>query len=279
VIVAKARKTSGKAQASLPKPGDAFLMPLADGRFGFCHVIDLPARVLGGRATGQIMVETSSWIGEAAPDLNDPRLREVLVQTHHGWGPNAWRVMVRGPAPDSFQRIGTFPPQPNAARRVLAVFTLSESLAKEVLTQWRWDHDREALLIDEQEAAERQKAEQEVAAKRQKDDREYLTLDALRTKRRFSFWKGDRPDQAIAACRKAFREAVDALMTLGPKPKKRAVAAVIRRCVEELNALDERYDGFIETGEREELCREIDEIVYAAGLRRCDGLGDPWREW
>ena len=81
--------------------------------------------------------------------MNDPRLREVHVNTHHNSGPNVWRVMVRRPAPESFT----------------------------------------------------------------------------------------------------------------------------------LNALDEKYDGFIETGEREDLCREINEIVHAAGLRGCDGMADEWREW
>ena len=54
---------------------------------------------------------------------------------------------------------------------------------------------------------------------------------------------------------------------------------VVRHCIETLIALDEQYDGFIETGEREELCREIDEIVYTCGLRNCDGMADRWRDW
>lgn len=252
-------------------------MPLADGRFGFCHVMDVPERLLGKRNTDAVCVELSAWVGEEAPDLNDPRLRKVLVQTHHGWGPNRWRVMVRGPAPKSFQRLGAL--EHRSTGNVSAIFTVWESLATEVLTQWRWDHDREALLREEQESAERWKAEQEQAAKRQRDALDHLTLDAMKKKRRFSSWRGDRPDKAIAACRKAFREATDELIALGPKPKKREVATVVRRCVEQLNSLDEQYDGFIETGEREELCREIDELVYVAGLRDSDGMADRWREW
>lgn len=274
--MAKARKTSAKRSA-LPQPGDAFLMPLADGRFGFCHVIDVPERLLGKRNTDGVCVELSAWIGEEAPDLNDPRLRKAFVESHHGSGPNQWRVVVRGPAPDSFQRLGTL--KRVSTGRVLAIFTFWETLAREVLTQWRWDHDREALLREEQEAAVRWKAEQEQAAKRQRDVLDHLTLDELKKKRRFSSWKGDRPDKAIAGCRKAFREATDELTALGPRPKKRDVAAVVRRCVEQLNSLDEQYDGFIETGEREELCREIDELVYVAGLRSSAGMADRWREW
>jgi hypothetical protein len=148
-----------------------------------------------------------------------------------------------------------------------------------VLAQWRWDHDRDSLLREEQEAADRWKAEQEQAAKRHREVLDHLTLDELKKKRRFSSWQGDRPDEAVAGCRKAFREAIDALIALGPKPNKREVAAVVRRCVEQLNSLDEQYNGFIETGEREELCREIDELVYVAGLRGSADMADRWREW
>jgi hypothetical protein len=275
--MAKSRKRSGKCSVSIPKVGDAFLIPLADGRFGFCRVLESPARVFGRVRPGSVAVETSAWVGEAAPDLNDPRLCETLVQTHHGWGPNPWRVIVRGAAPESFRWLGTMPPRPS--QPALGVFTLWESLATEVLLQWRWDHDRESLLREEQQAAERSKAELEQAAKREQEAIDALTLESLRDKRRFAGWKAYRPDKAIAACRAALREAIDALIALGPRPTKRAVAAAVRRCVEQLNSLDEQYDGFIETGEREELCREIDKIVHAAGLRNAKGMADRWREW
>lgn len=274
--MAKTGRQSRKSDSALPKPGEAFLMPLADGRFGFCHVIGVPERVLGKRNTDKVAIETSAWIGDAVPDLNDPKLRKVLVQTHHGWGPNKWRVMVRGPAPDSFQRLGAIEPSQEQA---LAVFTFWETLANEVLTQWRWDHDRKALLLEEAQAVEQWKAKQAESARRKQEVLDHLDLESLRTKRRFSIWKGDRPDKAIASCRKVFREAIDGLIALGPQPKKRAVAPVIRRCVEQLNLLDEQYDGFIETGERDELCGEINEMLYVAGLRGCDGMADRWREW
>jgi hypothetical protein len=72
---------------------------------------------------------------------------------------------------------------------------------------------------------------------------------------------------------------IDSLIAIGPEATQAAVSDHVRRSVEALNALDETYDGFIETGEREALCAELDEIVYAAGLRGCEGLADEWREW
>src|SRR5262249_17625086 len=161
--MAKTRIKSGKTRSPRPQPGDAFLMPLGDGRFGFCHVIHVPSRVFGSPRRGWVDVETSSWIGEEAPDLNDPRLREPLVQTHHGNGPNIWRVVVSGPPPDTFRRLGTI--EPDRTAHACCCWTQWESLAREVLTQWRWDHDREALLAEEQAAVRRRKAEQSEIAK------------------------------------------------------------------------------------------------------------------
>ena len=179
---------------------------------------------------------------------------------------------------ESFKQLGII--EPNARpEQVLAAWTSWENLAREIFTQWRWDHDREALIRDEQAAIEQAKAAQTQAAQRDQERVNASTLESLLKKRRFAFWKGDRPDQAIGACRKAIHDAISALIALGPKPRKRAVTGVIRRCVERLNALDEQYDGFIETGEREALCREIDEMVYVSGLRGCDGMADEWREW
>ncbi len=269
--MAKNPEKAPKTANTLPNIGDAILLPLADGRFGFCHV-------LHRRGRDEVFVETSSWVGDEAPSLSDPRLRRVLVQTHHGWGPNEWRVIVRGSPPDSFTRLGTIEPS-GGPERVLAIWTPWQNLACEVLTQWSWDHDREALVVEEAAEGACRNAEQEQSAKRVKERLEGLTLDWLLKKRRFSGWKGDRPDRAIAACRVAFREAIEALIELGAKPKKRAVGVVVRQCIKKLNALDEQYDGFIETGEREALCREIDDIVYACGLRECDGMADRWREW
>jgi hypothetical protein len=276
-----AKKASGKnrmPRSHRPQLGDAFLMPLPDGRFGFCHVIQVPGKddnLLFKRST---LVEVSSWVGTEAPDLNDPRLRQPLVETSFNSGPNTWRVVVKGAVPESFKWLGAI--EPNATKeQVIGVFTRWEGLAGEVYTQWRWEHDREALLRDTQAEIERLKAEKAQAAEQERARLEKTSLEALLKKRRFSLWQGDRPDQAIAACRKAVGEAIEALIAIGPKPTKDAVAGVVRRCVEQLNSLDAKYDGFIETGEREELCREINEIVYVAGLRDCDGMADEWREW
>ena len=221
----------------------------------------------------------SSWVGDEVPDVTDSRLREIYVETHHGHGPNEWNcVTVSDPVPDSFRRLGTIEPSQGEGLMV-GIWTRWHGLASERLIQWRWDNDREALLKEEQEAKERWKREHADDAKQRQEYLDSLTLVSLRKTRRFSEWEGDRPAKAIAECRKLFRELIDTFIALGTNPTRITVSAAVRRCVEGLNELDERDDGFIETGEREALCKEIDEIVYAVGQRKCDGLADEWREW
>ncbi|MEQ7799758.1 hypothetical protein ABDJ41_08075 [Pedobacter sp. ASV1-7] len=54
--------------------------------------------------------------------------------------------------------------------------------------------------------------------------------------------------------------------------------------VKSLNKLNEKDQGIIETGEREDLCELIDQITIASGLNPKDyaegeGISDLWREW
>ncbi|MBM7650199.1 uncharacterized protein YsxB (DUF464 family) [Bacillus ectoiniformans] len=57
----------------------------------------------------------------------------------------------------------------------------------------------------------------------------------------------------------------------------------VMECVEEvvisLNELNEKYDYFIETEEREELCEFIDEAAQLAGVHSDEDITEEWREW
>ncbi len=69
------------------------------------------------------------------------------------------------------------------------------------------------------------------------------------------------------------------MIALGPDPRFITAIRNLRRCILRLNELDEQYDNFIETVEREDLCAEFDEIVYAVGLHDYEDLAGRWRDW
>ncbi|MGN7939543.1 hypothetical protein [Virgibacillus sp. 6R] len=53
----------------------------------------------------------------------------------------------------------------------------------------------------------------------------------------------------------------------GVEPKKKEIMKFVKDIVISLNELNEKYDYFIETMEREELCNYIIEVASIAGLK------------
>jgi hypothetical protein len=262
----------------LPKPGDAFLMPLGDGRFGVCRVLrENTAEERKGHGCPQVLVAGSPWIGTAAPDLGNPQLRQIQKLTHHSWNdPNL--LWVSDPPPGSFRRLGVI--APTRSERVRKCYSSGGwFFAGQLLMQWRWDHDREAVLREDREYEEKMAREYAKAEKRRQEQLGALSLEALKKKRRFTDWKGFVPGKALTASRAIFRETVEAILALGARPKKPAVLKVLKECVRRLNELDAEHDHFIETTVAEDLCGEIDEIAHVSGLRDEEYVADRWRDW
>jgi hypothetical protein len=274
-----AGKRAKPAGVSLPLPGDVFLMPLADGRFGICRVLreNTPAE-RKGHGCPRVLVAAPAWIGTAAPDLGDPALRDIQKLTHHSWKGDPNLCWVSEPPPEIFRHIGTIAPDDGDRRLLCAASGGWGYFTCQVLAEWRWYHDREAVLREDVARAAEQARAYEEAERRRREARGKLTLDGLAKKRRFMDWRGNAPAKATAACRAIFRETVAALAALGPKPGKRAATAVLRQCVERLNALDEEHGHFVETTIAEDLIAEIEEIAAASDLGGED-LADRWRAW
>ena len=268
----------------LPSPGDVFLMPLSDGRFGVCRVLrenTESERVTHGEP--YVLVASSSWIGDRAPDLNDKRIRQISLLTHHSWQKQPDLNWVSEPPPDDFQKIGTIEPSASDKRKQ-CLSSGGWSFAYHALAQWRWDHDREAVLLEEAEEEAnklqyKQSQEYRDTLQRQLEIRDAITLVQLRKKKRFSDWKEYAPDRVIPVCRAIFRETIDSLVALADTRDESLVMPIFQKCIERLNDLDETNESFIETTIREELCDEFSEIVYACVLRGHEELADRWRDW
>jgi hypothetical protein len=267
--------------AELPAPGDAFVMPLADGRFGVCRVLRRASdEETTRRGAPSILVAASAWIGDTPPpDVHERGLALPLILTHHSFQGRAEILWVTDAPPDTFRPLGTIRPTPAESVMEWNVHGAWGSFPFQRMLQWRWDHDRAAV---DTEDAERDRAKVAARAQAAIDYRahlEGLTLEALRKKRRFSSWKGFVPDAALAETRRIFRQTIDSIIALGPKPDRRRVVTALRGCIESLNNLDDQHDHFIETIAREDLCEEFDEIVFASGFKNSPDAADRWREW
>lgn len=261
----------------LPDAGSTYLMPLANGRYGVCRVLRRATEEEVKTRLGKpaVVVAPSTWIGDDRPSLDEPSLREVLILTHHAHKGRPELIWVSEPPPPEFLPIGLIPP--TAAEQQVECWSHSGwlSLSYQTLAQWRWDHDRDAVLREDE-------AERAVVATRSRTRVPAAPpppLETLRNKRRFMSWRDSVAPTAIKECRTAFFDAANSLLELGSRPMRRDVRKIIRKCVERLNEIDANHGPFIATLEREELCEELASLAEAAGVPDADEWVDDWREW
>jgi hypothetical protein len=258
-----------RSQMTRPlRVGSVLTVPLADGRLGACRVI----RVRGA----EVLVAATQWLGEAPPDIADPRLRLVLAIKSFDWNKQPRISWVDEPPPRGFQHIGTVAPSAEERRFKCKSFSHWNSFAESILQEWRWEHDRQALIIEhELEDAQFWQAVEHERTKRLKN----LTWAKLRKQRPLTNWAEYLPARIVRESQKIWRETIDQLAALGRKPDRRAVMRLLRNCVERFNNLNEEYDHFIDTLEREDIFRHFEELVHLSGLKDADELIDRWRKW
>lgn len=99
------------------------------------------------------------------------------------------------------------------------------------------------------------------------------------------FWKSrmDEGDDIftkdnILASEKALINYIKGLKLL-KNPTEEEILERVKKVVLEFNQLNEEFDYFIETMEREELYEFIDGVARAAGLDTDDDITEEWREW
>ncbi len=81
-----------------------------------------------------------------------------------------------------------------------------------------------------------------------------------------------------------FDNLISKLIKIGENGNKIEKENCFEKAIKSLNKLNEKDEGIIETGEREDLCELIDQITLASGLKPSDyaegdGIADLWREW
>jgi hypothetical protein len=86
-------------------------------------------------------------------------------------------------------------------------------------------------------------------------------------------------DENINATNEVLDSYINNLKKLGDKPTEEDILECVKEVVIRLNELNDKYDYFIETMEREELCEFIIEAARIAGLESEEDITEEWREW
>ena len=148
--------------------------------------------------------------------------------------------------------------------------------------EWRWKHDRESLLREYAKQREEDEAQRSAKQKLYETRLRGLTWDQILSETPFERWSPSPPfppKDFTERAREAIHDACRDLKALGPKPRKREVRAVLKRCVEWFNEADRRADHPIETDEREDICAVLAELAYVARHEDLAEEIDDWREW
>jgi hypothetical protein len=277
------RKKTGLKR--FPTVGEAFAVPLPDGRFGACRVLQLRDVTT---KWPKFLVAAATWVGDEPPNLDETQLRPILVVDYfvhyYGEDPRRSYLWADGLPPETFVSIGIIEHTANdQPPHDISHGGGWEALSYEILNQWNWEHDREAFDRDMKAAEEEEEQWHQDAARKRKKKMAEITFDKLKKTTFLRSWNPEfYPPDAIQEFRGNFRQTVHKLIALGPKAKTRSILRILQRCIERFNELDEKYHGeLIETVEREQICEHFDELVHASGLtgKRYENLADRWRDW
>ena len=258
-----------------PVPGSVFSMPLADGRLGICRVLRVQTDRKG---EPQALVAASDWIGHIPPAINDPGLRRTLVLTHHSWVREPQRLWISEPPPATYIKLGTIKLSREDETVECNSYSGWESHAIQVLAQWRWDHDRAAVLReDAREKAARDKIDAQAAFDR-KRHLSRVTLSEIAERSLFPSWTDYTPKRDTRDLEKIIKNFIRNLSKPAKPLERKFVADQLKVVVQKINELDSERQ-FIETVEREDLFDLFEEILHAGKHPDLLDIVDETRDW
>ena len=258
-----------------PTAGSVFAMPLGDGRFGICRVLQVRLKLKG---RPEALVAASDWIGDAPPALTDPAVKRTLMLTHHSWADEPERLWVSDLPPKNFTNLGAIKLSKIDKETTCNSYSGWARLPAQVLLQWRWDHDREALLrADKQEKAAKEKQYAKAAAARE-DYLAKITLPQLLSKRLFPNWNRYQKPNDTKAVEQTVKSFIQTLAETRRPLTRKFVAQELKGCIEKMNTLDQERN-MIETVEREDLFDIFEEILHAVKQPDLLTVVEDTRDW
>lgn len=266
-------KPKKHTEAEMPSPGSIFIAPLQDGRFGAVLVLD--RKIESGYCI--VFVAPSTWIGSQPVRPSDSALRKPLILTHHSFQSAEAGVWTMTPPPASFIFAGSIALTDEDRRQAGMSYSGWEYCSHQILIQWRWDHDRERLLIEDAQQAVQEAAERQQQAEKYAEMLKTITLSSLAERQWFDHWNNDIDGLYIQPSRAIVASTIAVLSAL-PKITKTLARKHLKTAVMAFNQLEETTH-FIETTHREDICEALELVMFAS---RQPGLAteiDDWREW
>ena len=107
------------------------------------------------------------------------------------------------------------------------------------------------------------------------------TLKELQNQTPFEGWRGFADGEALEDSEALYADTVQQLLDLGAEPPCVRCLEILAQYIEAFNVLDEKYDGFIETIERETICDTVSDMARACNIPDvgCDDVPGEGRNW
>ena len=240
-----------------PDVGDVFAIPLSDGRWGACRVLNRyddedPTGFLRGPC---FFIAVSPWVGSKLPDIEEPQLCEVLVRDHHSWEADTQLGCTQYPPPFYFPHVGVLPPTPEEMEMRERKYSGWHDLAEQILPQWRWDNEREEVLREDEEGPNSvETAKQNMANwERKAADLAKKKPAHLLSHNPMEGWEGRVPEGAVKDLHKELEKMVAAMEVFAPDADKRERIKPIRAFNNRIDKIDRKHDWAICWPELEEL--------------------------
>lgn len=260
-----------RAVPQLPEPGQVFALEVSSD-------VEVLFRVVAAQADTRCVVLTR------ANKLPSPGLFKAQPLNHHAWKRPMLGGWVSEPPPPELRLVGQVMLRKAEAERVLhpeawvKLSTKTAALSHKVLPlcgwdlllrdarlQWRWEHEREAVLAEDA-LAEREKAAKFeaalAAAGKRKATLQRKGVASLSNKRFFAAWKGAVPAAMLNDAEAAMRAAVISLEGKSAKQATRRLATLVRT----FNELDGRHGRQFDTIDREDIMEAIGTVAFACGV-------------
>lgn len=246
-----------------PEPGDVLTYEVSPGR---CVLFRVVAKVDDARC-----VVLTRWEGKPPKKVPTAKsVKEVQPLEHHQWKRPMIGGWVREPMPDGVAKVGrvavTKPERarvmhprdwvnatkktPDMGQKVLPMSAWA-GLLRDAKAQWRWDHEREAVLAEEAavQAAKLEAFNRAVIAEREKKTALLARpMKSFREEVFFAKWT-HAPKAMVAALEATMQKTVVALEgKLGD-----AAVPSLMRLVENFNELDGAHEHEFDTADAEEL--------------------------
>lgn len=139
----------GKIRKVALARGDIFAVKVAPSRWGAVRVAEVQGK--------SILLATTPYLGLEPPFLEDPLLREVLVQYRFFYRGERASVWVQGRPSENHVRVGNIGPTENDAILPRNTFSGGWDLntGNAAFLEWRWQHDNAAFRQEVEEANKR----------------------------------------------------------------------------------------------------------------------------